>query len=83
VTVSSWTEGAPEKNLWLGVNLKGKRRSDIATWRCNRCGFLESYAVAEPGGLDEARRRSQLRAVAVVAVLVAAVLAAALGISLS
>jgi len=43
-TVSAWVEGAPEKSLWLGVKVRGKTKYDIQTWRCGRCGFLESYA---------------------------------------
>ena len=41
--VSGWAEGQPVKSFWTGVKLKGKA-IDIATWRCGRCGFLESYA---------------------------------------
>ena len=40
--VSSWAEGAPQK-AWYGLRLKSKP-IEIATWRCQRCGFLESYA---------------------------------------
>lgn len=43
---SSWIEGAPEKSRWLGLKLRGKRRIEVETWRCTRCGFLESYAPA-------------------------------------
>ena len=43
--VSSWAEGAPVKSFWLGVKL-GKKPIEIATWRCGRCGYLESYAAA-------------------------------------
>jgi len=45
VGVASWVEGAPEKSFWLGLKLRGKRTLGIATWRCGRCGFLESYAA--------------------------------------
>src|SRR5918997_777469 len=41
--VSSWMEGAPEKSLWTGVKVTDRARAEIATWRCNRCGFLEHY----------------------------------------
>jgi hypothetical protein len=41
--VSAWTEGAPRKS-WLGVRW-GKQKIEIQTWRCTRCGFLESYAA--------------------------------------
>ena len=41
--VSSWIEGAPEKR-WYGLKIGGKTKYDIQTWRCGRCGYLESYA---------------------------------------
>ena len=44
--VSAWVEGAPEKSFWLGLKLRGRRRIDIQTLRCTRCGLLESYATA-------------------------------------
>jgi hypothetical protein len=42
--VSSWLEGPPEKNFFGNVKLRGRKPVEIATWRCTRCGFLESYA---------------------------------------
>lgn len=42
--VSKWVEGAPEKSFWTGLKLGKKPKIDIQTWRCGRCGFLESYA---------------------------------------
>jgi hypothetical protein len=29
---------------WVGVRLQGKAPIEIVTWRCSKCGFLESYA---------------------------------------
>ena len=46
-TVSAWVEGEPKKSIWFGVKLKGSTPIDISTWRCRRCGFLESYAPSE------------------------------------
>ena len=40
----TWLEGAPEKG-WFGLKLRGKKPLEIQTYRCNRCGFLESYAA--------------------------------------
>lgn len=42
--VSTWVEGTPEKSLWTGIRLKGRRTIDTCTFRCDKCGFLESYA---------------------------------------
>jgi rubredoxin len=57
--VSSWIEGPPEKSVWTGVKLTGRPRSEIATWRCGRCGFLENYAASPPDRSHEAAQRSQ------------------------
>lgn len=42
--VANWVEGAPEKSIWTGLKLRGRTKLPIATWRCDRCGFLEQYA---------------------------------------
>lgn len=42
--VGAWAEGAPRKS-WFGVKAP-KKPLEIRTWRCQRCGFLESYATA-------------------------------------
>jgi hypothetical protein len=42
--VPQWVAGEPQKSLWTGIKLKGKERLAIATYRCRRCGYLESYA---------------------------------------
>lgn len=42
--MSSWVEGTPEKSIWVGVKLRGRKPIEIATWRCGSCGFLESDA---------------------------------------
>ena len=42
--VGSWVEGRPKASFWSGVTLRGRAQYPIQTWRCGRCGFLESYA---------------------------------------
>lgn len=44
LTVPEWLEGPPERSFWFGVKTKGKERFAVQTFRCTRCGFLESYA---------------------------------------
>jgi ribosomal protein S27AE len=44
MAVSTWVEGAPKKSIWVGVKLEGRKPIEIETWRCGKCGFLESYA---------------------------------------
>lgn len=41
---SEWVEGRPETSFWTGVRLKGRDRVPVTTYRCARCGYLESYA---------------------------------------
>jgi hypothetical protein len=43
-TVANWVAGEPERSMWNGLKLRGKEKLPIATYRCGRCGFLESYA---------------------------------------
>lgn len=77
--VSSWMEGAPEKSVWTGLKLSGKSRSEIATWRCNRCGFLEHYAAEAPDRKHERAKQAQaLMVVAISLAILLAVLAAVL-----
>jgi DNA-directed RNA polymerase subunit RPC12/RpoP len=42
--VSRWVQGPPEKSLLSGVKLKGRKMIETRTFRCDKCGFLESYA---------------------------------------
>jgi predicted nucleic-acid-binding Zn-ribbon protein len=42
--VSSWASGQPERSIWTGLKLRGKEKRDVTTFRCRRCGYLESYA---------------------------------------
>lgn len=45
---SRWVEGEPEKSNWFGwfgVKTSGKEILQVTTYRCRRCGFLESYAA--------------------------------------
>lgn len=70
--VSSWIEGAPQRSHWTGLKLTGSPRSEIATWRCNRCGFLEHYAAAAPDRSHETAQRKQ--AIMVVAIVFATLL---------
>jgi hypothetical protein len=43
VDVAKWQGGKPQKSFWTGIK-KGDPQFEISTMRCNRCGFLESYA---------------------------------------
>lgn len=39
-----WAEGAAEKSFWTGLKLKGRVTVPVVTYRCPRCGLLQSYA---------------------------------------
>ena len=43
----SWVQGKPERSFWTGIILRGKVQMPVATYRCERCGLLRSYA--QPG----------------------------------
>ena len=42
--VAKWAAGEPRKSWWMGLKLGGTEQIEVATYRCRRCGYLESYA---------------------------------------
>lgn len=40
-----WVEGEPVKSFWSGTKISGKKQYRVVTYRCVRCGYLESYAT--------------------------------------
>jgi hypothetical protein len=44
VMPDDWVEGQPVPSIWKGTRLEGKQRHHVVTYRCERCGYLESYA---------------------------------------
>jgi hypothetical protein len=73
VGVSSWIEGTAERSVWTGIKLGGRPQVPIATWRCGRCGFLESYASGEADAGAAAQKRTAA-AIVLVAIAVALML---------
>lgn len=65
VGVSRWVEGTAEMSVWTGVKLAGRPQAPISTWRCGRCGFLESYASGEPDSSDAASKKTAAAILAV------------------
>ncbi|MBK9547531.1 MAG: hypothetical protein IPO52_00120 [Gemmatimonadetes bacterium] len=47
-TTPEWLEGKPERSFWTGLKTKGHDRYHVMTYRCERCGYLESYADSAP-----------------------------------
>jgi hypothetical protein len=48
--LQAWIEGVPERSRWTGIKTKGRQSYPVKTYRCDRCGYLESYAPATEGG---------------------------------
>ena len=42
--VPKWVAGVPEKSIWVGLKLRKRHQLEVSTYRCRRCGYLESYA---------------------------------------
>ena len=47
VIVETWVQGPPQKSSWTGVKVSPPNELPVATFRCESCGFLESYARKE------------------------------------
>ncbi len=45
--VSNWVEGAPEASFWQSTKVPVEKCIPVGTYRCSKCGFLESYARPE------------------------------------
>jgi hypothetical protein len=41
---NEWAQGAVEHSWWQGIKLKGRERLKTMTYRCPKCGLLQSYA---------------------------------------
>jgi len=46
---SAWVEGQPRKSFWTGLKLSGSVQHPVTTYRCHRCGYLESFAPLKGG----------------------------------
>jgi hypothetical protein len=46
-TVPRWVAGAPEKSFWTGLKTKDRDVLAVTTYRCEKCGYLESYALPD------------------------------------
>ena len=45
VRQQEWLEGEPTRSFWHGLKTKGRDKHPVRTFRCERCGYLESYAI--------------------------------------
>ena len=39
-----WIEGPPDRSFWTGLKMKGREQIPVTTFRCGKCGYLESFA---------------------------------------
>jgi phage FluMu protein Com len=42
----AWVRGTPERSFWTGIKMDGKEKLPVLTYRCPKCGYLESYALS-------------------------------------
>jgi ribosomal protein S27AE len=45
VNVPKWQPGEPRKSFWTGIKEDSDQQLEVSTYRCQRCGYLESYAA--------------------------------------
>ncbi len=43
--VQEWIEGEPVRSIWTGIKTRGLEAYTVATWRCDKCGYLASFAT--------------------------------------
>ena len=43
---SEWAGGTPRRSIWTGLKVAKEDRHAVTTYRCPKCGYLESYAAA-------------------------------------
>lgn len=44
LTTAEWLEGPPARSFWTGLKTSDRKRLPVSSFRCTRCGYLESYA---------------------------------------
>jgi hypothetical protein len=44
----NWTPGQPQRSFWFGLKIDADQSIPVRTFRCPNCGYLESYARAQP-----------------------------------
>lgn len=43
-STNEWIEGKQERSFWFGLKLTNREHRNVKTFRCEECGYLESYA---------------------------------------
>ena len=47
---AEWHAGQPKYSKWTGLKVSKDLKMPITTYRCPKCGYLESYAMPKPLG---------------------------------
>jgi predicted nucleic-acid-binding Zn-ribbon protein len=47
-TETMWIAGPPERSFFRGIIVTDREQYPIESFRCVRCGYLESYALPPP-----------------------------------
>jgi hypothetical protein len=78
----NWSPGEPQPSFWTGLKVGKDQVIPVTTFRCPKCGYLESYAIPQSQNdvLVSGRSSRQLQLAAVVIGLVALLIA--LGVAL-
>lgn len=42
-----WSPGDPQPSFWTGLKLEKEKIIPVTTYRCPKCGYLESYAIPQ------------------------------------
>ena len=42
----NWHPGQPKKSFWTGLKMNRDQLVPVTTFRCPKCGYLESYALS-------------------------------------
>jgi hypothetical protein len=45
---AKWVEGRVQRSFWTGIVTRGREELPVISYRCEGCGFLESYARPKP-----------------------------------
>lgn len=40
----TWSPSAPKESFWVGLKIDREKLVPVTTYRCPKCGYLESYA---------------------------------------
>jgi len=43
----NWSAGEPKPSFWMGLKLAKDQVLPVTTFKCPRCGYLESYAITQ------------------------------------